>query len=190
MTPVVTPGPVALPTYYAVFGGASAVTFLLVLVASWASSTASAAAAASSSSSAPSSAEGSAAAVAALRRRYLAVYLLAFLGDWCQGPYVYALYESYGYSEGTIEALFVAGFGSSMLFGTFIGGLADRIGRKRAALMYCAVYVSCCATKHFDNLGVLLLGRVLGGVATSLLFSVFESWMVHEHGKILSLIHI
>lgn len=30
---------------------------------------------------------------------------------------------------------------------------------------------------------VLLIGRVLGGISTSLLFSAFESWMVAEHRK-------
>ena len=30
---------------------------------------------------------------------------------------------------------------------------------------------------------MLLAGRVLAGIATSLLFSSFESWMVSEHGK-------
>ena len=28
---------------------------------------------------------------------------------------------------------------------------------------------------------MLLLGRFLGGISTSILFSSFESWMVHEH---------
>ena len=35
-----------------------------------------------------------------LRWRYLVVYYLAFLGDWLQGPYVYALYREYGSSGG------------------------------------------------------------------------------------------
>jgi hypothetical protein len=39
---------------------------------------------------------------------------------------VYALYEHYGYSPAQIGQLFIAGFGSSMLFGTFIGALADK----------------------------------------------------------------
>ena len=30
-----------------------------------------------------------------------------------------------------------------------------------------------------------LLGRVLGGVSTSILFSSFESWMVHEHHDVM-----
>jgi hypothetical protein len=30
-----------------------------------------------------------------------------------------------------------------------------------------------------------MVGRILGGVATSLLFSAFESWLVAEHNKVL-----
>jgi hypothetical protein len=47
-------------------------------------------------------------------------------GDWLQGPYVYALYEHYGYTVKDIGRLFIAGFGSSMIFGTIVGSLADK----------------------------------------------------------------
>jgi len=47
-------------------------------------------------------------------------------GDWLQGPYVYALYADYGMSTHDIELLFVAGFGSSLVFGTFVGSVADK----------------------------------------------------------------
>ena len=36
-------------------------------------------------------------------------------------------------------------------------------------------------TKHFNNFYVLVLGRLLGGFSTSILWSAFESWMVSEH---------
>jgi hypothetical protein len=29
-----------------------------------------------------------------------------------------------------------------------------------------------------------MVGRILGGIATSLLFSAFESWLVAEHNKV------
>ena len=35
--------------------------------------------------------------------------------------------------------------------------------------------------EHVPSMRLLLLGRVLGGMSTSLLFSAFESWMVSEH---------
>mmetsp|Transcript_11472 Transcript_11472/g.20277 ORF Transcript_11472/g.20277 Transcript_11472/m.20277 type:complete len:471 (-) Transcript_11472:238-1650(-) len=120
---------------------------------------------------------------ARFQRHYLVVYLVAMFADWLQGPYVYALYASYGYSDGDNARLFVAGFGSSMIVGTFIGSMADRIGRRKSALLYCVLYIGSCATKHVSSYYILMVGRVLGGVATSLLFSVFDSWMVCEHNK-------
>ncbi|KAJ1632351.1 hypothetical protein T492DRAFT_591178 [Pavlovales sp. CCMP2436] len=117
----------------------------------------------------------------AFQRTYLAVYYLAMLADWLQGPYVYALYDSYGFSSHDIAVLFVGGFGSSMVFGTFAGAAADRIGRKTCGLLYAVLYILSCMTKHYKDYSMLMLGRVLGGVATSLLFSTFESWLVCEH---------
>jgi MFS family permease len=114
---------------------------------------------------------------------YLHVFWLMMAGDWLQGPYVYALYKSYGYEQADIAVLFVAGFGSSMVFGTFIGSMADRFGRKKFALLYVVTYVASCLTKHYSTFYVLMLGRVLGGISTSLLFSVFEAWLVSEHNS-------
>ena len=112
---------------------------------------------------------------------FLATYYVSMTADWLQGPYVYALYSSYGFSKHDIAVLFVGGFGASMLFGTFIGAAADKMGRKRLCQVYCILYILSCATKHARHYNVLMLGRVLGGIATSLLFSSFESWMVCEH---------
>mmetsp|Transcript_21315 Transcript_21315/g.25664 ORF Transcript_21315/g.25664 Transcript_21315/m.25664 type:complete len:466 (-) Transcript_21315:639-2036(-) len=117
------------------------------------------------------------------RNNYLVVYSLMMAGDWLQGPYVYALYSHYGYSKGDIGKLFIAGFGSSMIFGTIVGSLADKYGRKKMALCYVITYVLSCATKHSPDYYVLMLGRFFGGIATSLLFSAFESWLVAEHFK-------
>ena len=45
----------------------------------------------------------------AFQRTYLTVYLLMMAGDWLQGPYMYALYDAYGFKHEEIAALFVAG---------------------------------------------------------------------------------
>jgi MFS family permease len=115
------------------------------------------------------------------QREYLVVALLAVFADWLQGPYVYMLYASYGFSKEEIGHLFIAGFGSSAFFGTIVGGLADKYGRRRFALLFAGFYAASCLTKLSTSYWMLMLGRVLGGVATSLLFSAFESWMVSEH---------
>lgn len=62
-----------------------------------------------------------------------------------------------------------------------IASVADKYGRRRNALLYCIVYALSCVTKHSSDFHVLLLGRILGGIAYSILFSAFESWMVYEH---------
>ncbi|KAJ6294793.1 hypothetical protein OIU76_022804, partial [Salix suchowensis] len=117
------------------------------------------------------------------KNNYLVVYSLMMAGDWLQGPYVYFLYTTYGFGKGEIGQLFIAGFGSSMLFGTIVGSLADKQGRRRACVTYCITYILSCITKHSPQYRVLMIGRVLGGIATSLLFSSFESWLVAEHNK-------
>lgn len=114
---------------------------------------------------------------------YLIVYLLAIASDWLQGPYVYALYTTYGYGKKEIGQLFIAGFGSSAIFGTFIGSIADKFGRKFNVLVFAISYSLSCMTKHSPNFGVLMIGRLLAGIATSILFSAFESWLVSEHNS-------
>mmetsp|Transcript_10469 Transcript_10469/g.25508 ORF Transcript_10469/g.25508 Transcript_10469/m.25508 type:complete len:483 (+) Transcript_10469:33-1481(+) len=118
-----------------------------------------------------------------LQRLYLAVYFMSVMGDWLQGPYVYALYEHYQFSKQQIAWLFIVGFGSSMIFGPFAGQAADKYGRKMSCMIYCALYIVSCMTKHSPDFYVLLFGRLTGGMATSILFSSFESWYVSEHNK-------
>ncbi|EFA75523.1 hypothetical protein PPL_11027 [Heterostelium album PN500] len=113
--------------------------------------------------------------------KYLTIYLLAMAADWLQGPYVYALYESYGFKKSDIAFLFVSGFLSSMCFGIIVGPIADKYGRKLMSIIFGVLYSASCLTKLVNDFGILLAGRVLGGISTSLLFSVFESWMVAEH---------
>ena len=57
-------------------------------------------------------------------------------------------------------------------------------GRKRACVTYCLTYIMSCITKHSPQYKILMIGRILGGIATSLLFSAFESWLVAEHNKV------
>ena len=115
---------------------------------------------------------------------FLVPFAVCVAADWLQGPYVYDLYDSYGYDRTTINALFVVGFSASMVLGPPVGALADRFGRKRMILVgYCLVYAAACVTKHFKTLWVLYMGRVFGGGATSVLFSCFESWLVAEYRR-------
>lgn len=116
-----------------------------------------------------------------LQRSYLIIYSLACFSDWLQGPYMYSLYKQYGYNEGEIAILFITGTLSNSLFGTITGALADIYGRKMLCISYGILYSGCCFTKLFGNFQLLLLGRTLGGVSTSILYSAFDSWYINEH---------
>lgn len=50
-------------------------------------------------------------------------------------------------------------------------------------MVFVVTYALSCATKHSPDYWILMIGRILGGVATSILFSAFESWLVYEHNK-------
>lgn len=58
--------------------------------------------------------------------RYLIGYAMAVFGDWVQGPYLYALYDSFGYSRTAIAFFYIIGYASSLIFGTIVGSLADK----------------------------------------------------------------
>ena len=113
---------------------------------------------------------------------YFLVYALAVAADWFQGPHIYAIYKyEKQIPEKTVAALYAAGFIAGAVSASFAGGLADRHGRRLACLFYCASYALTCLTMLSDNLIILFLGRLCGGVSTTLLFSVFPAWMIAEY---------
>lgn len=91
---------------------------------------------------------------------------------------MYTLYLSY---EVNISALFLTGFLSGAIFAPFLGSAVDKFGRKRSCIVYCVLEIVINILEHSHDFGVLLFGRVLGGISTNLLFSAFESWMTTQH---------
>eukprot|EP00945_MAST-04E_sp_MAST-4E-sp1_P004985 g4985.t1 len=133
--------------------------------------------------------------------QYLVVYLLTMYADWLQGTHMYALYEGYSsmdtaalqdagelskyhpsaWGKPVIAYLFITGFLCSGVFGTFAGSLVDSLGRKKGVFVFCALEIAINTMEEYEDVRILFLGRVLGGISTSLLFTSFESWMVTEH---------
>lgn len=112
------------------------------------------------------------------RKKYLSVYLIIMLADWMQGTHMYTLYLSYNVN---ISALFLTGFLSGAIFAPFLGSAVDKFGRKRSCIIYCVLEIVINVLEHYDDFTTLLVGRVLGGISTNLLFSAFESWMTTQH---------
>jgi hypothetical protein len=123
-----------------------------------------------------------------LQMRFLGVFWLIRCADWLQGPYFYEVYASKVFngvqaSLGLVSKLFLTGFASTALFGPLVGRAADTYGRKRGTLAFVMLYAMGALSTKSGILSVLLLGRVLSGIGTSLLFSAPESWLVGEAQK-------
>lgn len=112
--------------------------------------------------------------------KYVTVFAVIMLADWMQGTHMYTLYMSYGVN---VSALFLTGFLSGGLFAPFLGSFVDKFGRKRSCIVYCLLEIAINVMEGYQNFTILMIGRVMGGVSTNLLFSAFESWMTTEHRK-------
>lgn len=142
--------------------------------------------AASGNSSGEVAAEAKA-ALWSLRVRYLTVFLLMKFADWLQGSYFYEVYAAKNdsrtgeaFTPSAISSLFLVGFCSAMVCGAFAGSWADKFGRKRASIVCSVVFMVQSLMVRSNTFEVLLLGRLLAGISSSMLHSVFEAWFVSE----------
>ena len=129
---------------------------------------------------------------AEILKQYLPVYLLAVFSDWIKGPYGYELYSSSDYyNYGSREVFMLCSlipFASSLLFGTFLcGPLSDGSidfsshgGRKQMTKAYAIITIVSNFTKFVRDFKVAVVGSILDGISTSLLFTVFDSWLVRS----------
>ena len=95
---------------------------------------------------------------------------------------MYTLYkDEKGLSESLTAALFTTGFIAAAVTASFVGSLADKHGRRLACLTFCVAYSVSCLSVLSSDLLMLFIGRALGGLSTTLLYSVFETWMIAEY---------
>mmetsp|Transcript_24022 Transcript_24022/g.66568 ORF Transcript_24022/g.66568 Transcript_24022/m.66568 type:complete len:648 (+) Transcript_24022:288-2231(+) len=112
------------------------------------------------------------------RLSYLFVTLVVMLADGLQGTHLYVLYEGYGFS---VASLYCLGFITGAITAPITGPLIDRFGRKKSALLYCALEVGINMLEQFPFLSGLIVSRVVGGITTNLLSTVFETWLDTEY---------
>ena len=124
----------------------------------------------------------------ALSWRFLPVALLFRASNWLQGPYFYQLYSSKHHImhdlPGGMTTLYVSGYLAGMTAGTLVGSFTDRCGRRNGCLWCGLAFAFTCLTAHSDHLAVLLLGRLTAGIASTLLHSAFEAWLVSEATRV------
>lgn len=115
---------------------------------------------------------------------FFPVYVLVWGADWLQGPFIYTLYkDEKKLPEEIVARLFTTGFLAGAISALFVGSLADRFGRKNACLAYCAITSLSCLSVLSNNISILFAGRALGGLGTTLMYTVFEAWMVTEYNQ-------
>lgn len=117
------------------------------------------------------------------RWRYLVAYLCGHGAIWIKAPYVYSLYQAFGFSHSQISMLYCAGYGSSVVFGLLASILSDKYGRRRMCLVFCVLFALQAALHNSRRYDVLVAARIVGGVATTIFYSCFEAWMVGEHRR-------
>ena len=124
--------------------------------------------------------EDTSSAVKALTRRYTLVYALGTFGDWIQGAYLYAAYQRHGLAKREIGYIYILGYAVSATIGTSAAALGDVYGHKALVVTYGLTYALSCMLLRSSALTALVVSRVFGGVAYSLLFSSFESWVITQ----------
>ncbi|KAI4166945.1 MAG: hypothetical protein LQ343_007617 [Gyalolechia ehrenbergii] len=118
------------------------------------------------------------------KKLFFPVYILVWAADWLQGPFIYTLYKDEKLlPEAIVARLFTTGFLAGAASGFFVGSLADRYGRRSACMVCCATTVLSCLSVQSNDIHVLFVGRALGGLGTTLMYTVFEAWMVTEYNQ-------
>ena len=120
--------------------------------------------------------------------RFLPVALLFRASNWLQGPYFYQLYSSkttiLTELPGGMTTLYISGYVAGMTAGTLVGSFTDRCGRRNGCVLCGIAFAFTCLTAHSENLWMLLIGRLTAGIASTLLHSAFEAWLVSEATRI------
>jgi len=114
------------------------------------------------------------------RLNYLLVTMAIMLADGLQGTHLYVLYEGYGFS---VASLYCLGFVTGAVTSPITGPLVDRIGRKKAALIYCVLEIGINLLEQYPILAGLIVSRMVGGITTNLLSTVFETWLDTEYRR-------
>ncbi|OWK51548.1 Molybdate-anion transporter [Lonchura striata] len=115
------------------------------------------------------------------QRQFLLGYLPALAADWLQGPLLFQLLHSRGFLRSQIAALYSCGFASNVTFSLISGSFVDRLGRKKSCVLSSGLCSVSCLLQLSQDFLALAAARLLAGLGTSLLFSAFESWYIHEH---------
>ena len=108
----------------------------------------------------------------------LTIYSLSSFAS--PGTHLYVLYEGYGFS---VASLYCLGFVTGGLASPITGPLVDKLGRKKSALLYCILEIAINMLEQYPILPGLIISRMVGGITTNLLSTVFDAWLDTEYRR-------
>ncbi|VDP08400.1 unnamed protein product [Soboliphyme baturini] len=98
-----------------------------------------------------------------------------------QAPFLYVLFNSYGYLESQIAVLYMSGLLVNIVFTMVTARLVQRVERRLLCCLCISLSCVACLLKLSQAYEVLLVSRALDGVVASLLLVPFHEWYLHEH---------
>ncbi|KAI1848963.1 hypothetical protein JX266_005391 [Neoarthrinium moseri] len=109
------------------------------------------------------------------------VYFFIAISAWFNEIFLNNLYrQDYDLTSRQINYLTLTSLITSGLSSLFVGALADKYGRKSTNVLFSGCYGASVCLAMIPELPALYAGRVLGGFATAIVFSVMDSWIVFD----------
>lgn len=115
------------------------------------------------------------------RRHFALPYLICLFADCLQQPYLYYLFQSYGYLQRQITFLYVTYYLSNVAFNFVAIYLLAKLDRKVLCCCFPALSSLSCFLKFSSNYNALVLSRFLDGACSALVFAPFHEWYANEH---------
>ena len=110
---------------------------------------------------------------------HLYYFAISFI-NLMPGTHLYVLYEGYGF---TVANLYCLGFVTGGLASPVTGPLVDKLGRKKSAMLYCVLEILINRLEQYPVLAGLIISRMVGGITTNLLSTVFDTWLDTEYRR-------
>ncbi|CAF1175357.1 unnamed protein product [Adineta steineri] len=102
-------------------------------------------------------------------------------GSHLHGSYRYALFESYGLNRSNIELIYIIGYTSSLVIGTFAASLTDVYGRRLGCLLTSVFFILMSILKNFSSIWILIISGIFSGIADVFHLTVFDAWLLQEY---------
>jgi predicted MFS family arabinose efflux permease len=114
--------------------------------------------------------------------KYIIVFQLAKAADWCLGPYVFEFFEKvHKMNTETIGKMIAISFMAGLFLGPLlVGYLNDKSDKKFPCILYGVMMIFSNIARQFKHPLYLITSQISYGMATSILYSSFENWLVAE----------